>query len=127
MAQDVLYTVTTGGVVTTVDTIGYGFPVSDLAVMPQFRNANPVAVTSVNQPNGLRVFPNPAERALQLELSAATNSVTRWIITDLMGRTLLQGSIPAGMQQSELSLQSLAPGVYLLNVEGQAPIRFSKL
>ncbi|RYD51476.1 MAG: DUF4394 domain-containing protein [Sphingobacteriales bacterium] len=127
MAQDVLYTVTTAGVVTAVDTIGYGFPVSDLAVMPQFRNANPVAVTTVAQATGMRVFPNPADRTLQLELSEAATMATHWMISDLMGRAMLKGVLTAGNRQSDVSLQSLAPGVYLLNVEGQAPIRFSKL
>lgn len=126
IVQDVFYTVTTNGLATAVDTIGYGFPVSDIAVMPLFRNA-PMRVVSARITSGIQVFPNPTEAVLRITLPVTGSVRTSWTVTDLMGRNLLQGFIPAGENNAALEVRGLATGLYLINVEGQTPVRFHKL
>ena len=63
---------------------------------------------------GLRVFPNPTDRELTVELSA-TQGASSYRLLDATGRTVLAKAQPAG--RSQLDVSQLPAGMYVLRVE----------
>jgi hypothetical protein len=123
--MDMLYTLSATGTPTLVDTIGYGLSVTDIAVMPQFKNAG----VSVKGLNGIApaVYPNPAGNAIQAVLPSAVANATPYRVVDITGREVAVGSIAASAKKVGISLAGIPGGVYVLWVDGYAPVRFSKL
>ena len=60
-----------------------------------------------------RVYPNPATD--ELVVTAENSIATRYAVTDMGGRTLLQGSL---QQQGSIAVGTLPPGTYLLRLDG---------
>jgi len=77
-----------------------------------------LAVESVNAaPAKTMSWPNPCKDVLHLKEKAAVT------LTDLSGKTVLQQATPA----NDINVRSLAPGVYLLHVNGSsAGIKITK-
>ena len=63
---------------------------------------------------GTVVAPNPTGGALMVQLPRAMDQGTTLEITDLLGKTVVQRSLAAGLQHTTLDLGSLAEGTYLL-------------
>jgi hypothetical protein len=74
------------------------------------------------------VFPNPASRAVQVQLPAALSrqSVTATLV-DALGRTVLQQQLPASTAVHTLSLGHAATGVYSLRLQTEAGVVVKKL
>ncbi len=129
-ALDILYTLNpTTGAVTLVDTIGFGLAISDIAVRPAFKNITipVVGVKGVVANMQLVVYPNPAGNIVSVKLPAALTDAATYGITDITGRVMMEGTMGAGTKERELTMNGLPGGIYLLRVEGFAPVRFSKL
>lgn len=77
------------------------------------------AATLLDRPD-LHVYPNPAQGAtVQVEITAPG----RWEVWDEQGRLMSVGQWnSAGLHQLDLARWS--PGMYVLRVEGHAPVRF---
>ena len=75
--------------------------------------------------NAFVVYPNPAKGILFVETRCATSlpEKTQYRITNIMGQTLLQGSINAEIQQ--INIASLPAGLYFLSV-GNTTQKFVK-
>jgi hypothetical protein len=123
--MDMLYTISASGTPTLVDTIGYGMTITDIAVMPQFKNAG-VGVKGLTAESPA-VYPNPAADAIQAILPSATSKATPYRVVDITGREVAAGSIAASAKSVGISLTRISGGVYILQVDGYAPVRFSKL
>jgi hypothetical protein len=123
--MDMLYTISATGTPTLVDTIGYGMAVTDIAVMPQFKNVG-VSVKGMNAV-APAVYPNPAGNTIQAMLPSAMTKATGYKVVDITGREVAGGSIAASARKAEISLISIPAGVYILHMDGYAPVRFSKL
>lgn len=69
--------------------------------------------------NGYAVYPNPANSVLFVETchGASLQGNAEYRITNLMGQTLLQGSIDSENQQIDINM--LPAGMYFLTVEGE--------
>jgi hypothetical protein len=70
--------------------------------------------------NGFTVYPNPANNILFVrpsQFDSPTTGQTEYHITNLMGQTLLQGSINTENQQIDIS--TLPAGMYFINVGEQ--------
>ncbi len=129
-AVDLLYTLnpTTGGV-TLVDTIGYGLSITDIAVMPQFRNIQipGVGIKGINPEFQPAVYPNPATETVSVRLpDGVPVGAGNFSVTDITGRMMMQGKMVAGAKEAQISLKAMPQGIYLLHVQGYAPVRFSK-
>ena len=61
-----------------------------------------------------KIFPNPADDELTIANPAAAGVTAGYAIVDVLGKTLLAGSLQPGNQQVDLS--SLAPGNYILQL-----------
>ncbi len=125
---DLLYRINATGIPTVVDTIGYGLTITDIAVMPQFKNVltGGVGVKGINSTQPV-VYPNPASTAIRMALPASLTEASTYSIVDMTGRVMLQGAMAAGASTIDISLRGMADGIYILRVEGYAPVRFSKL
>lgn len=69
---------------------------------------------------GVKVYPNPANDLLKIELSSSLNGANL-TLTDLSGRVLHQQTIGNGLVH-ELTLTGLAKGVYLMQITNQHEI-----
>ena len=68
--------------------------------------------------NSFVVYPNPANNVLFVESRRATSLQTQsYRITNLMGQTLLQGSITAENQQ--INIENLPAGMYFISMDNQ--------
>ena len=69
---------------------------------------------------GLTVYPNPASNTLFVRLpqcDSPTTEQTKYRIINLMGQTILQGSISTENQQIDIA--SLPAGMYFISVDGE--------
>lgn len=82
--------------------------------------------------DGISLFPNPASSTLQVSVASVSNAQVAIRITDATGKTVLEKTAnqPAGTQLHSLSVESLARGLYvvqvLLNNKRLEPIPFVK-
>lgn len=124
--NDDFYTVTTAGVKTLVGRIGFGIPVTDIAVRIDFINA-PVSVRDVNGNKvKLSVYPNPVGDQLFVSGFNPGKKVSATVV-DLYGRRLFTTNLT---DKNAIPVAALAPGVYFahLNVDGEVylPAKFVK-
>ena len=80
-----------------------------------FSNDTPVSARNLAEELALTVFPNPAGDFLSVRFPGAAAGAVLVEVYDLTGRQLLSGRSAAG-QRLELSVSSLVPGFYFLNV-----------
>lgn len=67
---------------------------------------------------GLKVYPNPTNNYIFIEATGSGNSENYFYISDMTGKLVIQGK--QGVHGQHVSLQSLSPGIYLLNVKSDA-------
>ena len=77
-------------------------------------------LTSVSESRPLGVYPNPADNAVNF-VAVQDGSYT---VSDIMGRQLLSGHVAAG--QATIDVSRLLPGIYVMRMDGQEPVRFVK-
>ncbi len=64
---------------------------------------------------GQQLYPNPAQDRLGIEFSYETEAATVIWVTDLKGRRVMtQGFPPARFGRSELAIDQLSPGIYVI-------------
>lgn len=81
-----------------------------------------VQVAEIESPDGVKVFPNPAEGSATVTLSGLGRSVESVMLTDATGRSVWQGE--PGLSIQQLTLPA-SPGVYMLTY-GSAGSRSTK-
>jgi len=113
--QDNLYTINaTTGAVSAPLRIGYGIPVSDIAVVLRYSGPT-VSVPQVAGNLPLMLFPNPANKSITVNIGANKGAISRLMIIDIYGRTVKDIN-PAGKQQVIADIADLAPGNYFIRV-----------
>lgn len=127
--MDVLYRIAPAtGTLTAVDTIAYGVAISDIAVMPMYRNASNSVAGGGTLGTAPVVYPNPTAQAMNIVLPNTATSAT-FTLNDLSGRTVQSGALTNN--SNRISIENLTPGIYILQLqsEGQkyAPVRVSKM
>lgn len=77
----------------------------------------------------LRIFPNPVSRQLNVQIKGGESGPVQMRLLTLDGRALLQRQLSAGLtlQSTVLDMSTLAPGVYLLNVQTAKENRVEKI
>ena len=74
------------------------------------------------------VFPNPATKAVTVELPAAVSrQAVAAVLVDALGRQAMQQVLPAGVATHTLQLTGLASGVYALRLQTAAGMVVKKL
>ena len=88
---------------------------------------NSTAVATVTAPQPIKIYPNPATSILHIELPGTGNATTSQIaIYDVAGRLLLDKTMDAATLKAGLPLTGIAPGTYLLTINGTRQL-FEKL
>lgn len=68
-----------------------------------------------NQQN-VKVYPNPVESFLAVEVPANTFTKTKYVITDIKGSTIATGTIDLSNEKAIITTQELSNGVYQLTL-----------
>jgi hypothetical protein len=91
-------------------------PVSRLGVM----EGSPcdTLTTAVSEPQSpaqqlARVFPNPANGQVSLELDAQSLEPVQWVLNDALGRQVRVLHMAAGQLSAQMDIQGLPPGFYV--------------
>jgi uncharacterized delta-60 repeat protein len=86
------------------------------------------SVATGNGQDAVRVYPNPASSQVVVEIPTMNARTVELVLKDAMGRTVLHRSISGQQGQVVLAVESLARGLYLLEVVGDgARVHSSKL
>jgi N-acetylneuraminic acid mutarotase len=79
----------------------------------------------------LQLYPNPASEQLFLRFTSGSKGITAYQIFDMRGAKLISGQVAVGpgQQTCPLDIRSLAPGQYMLRLQGEESgvIKFTKL
>ncbi|MFD2720486.1 Ig-like domain-containing protein [Hymenobacter monticola] len=124
----------TGAVVDLRAQPRYQFTVSNAAALITgrfelvFSPQAPLATASAALTAQVVVYPNPASKAVFVELPTALGrkAVTAALL-DAVGRTVVQRVLPAGLATHTLPLTGLATGVYSLRLQTEAGVVVKKL
>ncbi|MCC6459791.1 MAG: T9SS type A sorting domain-containing protein [Saprospiraceae bacterium] len=76
--------------------------------------------------HSLRLFPNPTDGEITLELGEALPEPALAVVTDLLGRRLQQTPLAANQVRQTLSLRDYPAGVYLVQVLGKNSVWHSQ-
>ncbi|WP_417611625.1 PKD domain-containing protein [Owenweeksia hongkongensis] len=79
-------------------------------------NMMPFSIGELSLLESIKVFPNPADDFLQIELPAEIKSGTIISLYDLNGKLLIERGVTENKEQVTLDLSSLAKGLYLLDL-----------
>ncbi|RYF95895.1 MAG: T9SS type A sorting domain-containing protein [Chitinophagaceae bacterium] len=67
-----------------------------------------------------KIYPNPADRQLTLEMGSSATEKINWKVISMSGANILSGQrvIGSGTTVLQLDVSKLSKGVYLLSIEG---------
>lgn len=69
-----------------------------------------------------RIFPNPANISLQVEMSTNNSKLAEYSIVDQKGRKMIQGKQPFNSNNFTIDIQDLSKGIYYLEIDNQTLI-----
>ncbi|TVQ08204.1 MAG: T9SS C-terminal target domain-containing protein [Bacteroidetes bacterium] len=98
-------------VLSVYDTFAFSMPAHNMDITAVFEHPSHMAE---NHPTAVRVFPNPARDQLSVEADFAMESLE---LTDESGKVILNRTI-LNSRSYQIPLHSVAPGFYLLRIQG---------
>ena len=101
---------------------GYNVRYKTAPYIYAYRQASPV---STNLTTGWQVYPNPTNNYLTIDNPAGASALASFTITDVLGQTVLNGSLAPGSNGIYLSL--LKPGLYSLQTHRDDGAGYSAL
>ncbi len=106
---------------------GFEYPFTTVAGDNQDRfkvHFNLIDNSGVNSQNAalFQIFPNPAEDNIQITFSDAKSAYTIQLY-DVNGKRLSAREIPSGTQTVNFSLETFAPGMYMMDVISEEGVR----
>jgi PKD repeat protein len=110
--------------ITVINKVGAAFTIQ---VVPGILTASPSAEAIFSD---LRLFPNPANEKVELEIQLQRAAIVHCEILDLSGRRIAVQSIgfqPSGLQRLTFDVQDIAAGLYLMRVNAGATSTIQKL
>lgn len=81
---------------------------------------------SESKTESFNLYPNPTTGLVQLETGAIGSGKTEVMVSDMLGRVVLEKTIQSG-KPAELDLSGNAPGLYLVQLKTEGKIRNQKL
>ncbi len=85
------------------------------------------AMRLTNNSLGVHVYPNPVSDLLYINIRTVGKPVP-FTLTDILGKTVVSGEIPAGQNQIQIPVNTLTKGTYFLSVqEDKQPTHIEKL
>ena len=92
----------------------------------------PILSSSDNLLHGIKVYPNPAKEAINIEFMLESDADVSITMLNMLGQKMKEtetASLAKGMQKQQMSLQGLTPGVYFVGIKtpaGYSQFRFIK-
>lgn len=117
--NDVLYTVSTTGTVMMADTIGLGVQLYDIAAQLNYTGST-TNIKELGNQGSFKLYPNPANDVLHIELSNAPTQNTVLSISDIFGKKLQTIELAANVSTATIDVAGFSAGLYLINIEGDA-------
>jgi hypothetical protein len=77
--------------------------------------------------DGVSLYPNPVENMVNLKFIRPLDAAGQYELTDGGGKTLIQGSIPAGVHSLSLRTSQLAAGIYFFRLTSGGKLFSRKL
>lgn len=108
---------------------GFGFKPLNLVAELLGNHKVVVPVHSIPGPDpGFKIFPTPARDKIVVEFNQPLKKNTTLRITDLQGRSISLNTIPLNTVKSRYiySIQTLAPGLYTIYLDGHGSRKFIK-
>jgi len=100
-----------------IDDIGiWSRALTQVEITKLFNSSTTSAIEAINKID-FKVYPNPASTIINLETNTPFINAD-YILTDLLGKTILSGKILNG--NTTIEIENLSKGIYLLNVGGDA-------
>ncbi|RQO30102.1 hypothetical protein DBR32_10980 [Taibaiella sp. KBW10] len=126
--NDKLYTIGTNGTAVLINDIGYGIPVSDIAVQLTFTNSAPTGIWELAKQSLFSIYPNPVADNLNISLYKIADKHTTLVVTDVTGKVIKTYPVAKGSTGLCLNLSDLNSGLYLINLSDQnaQAVRFFK-
>ena len=80
-----------------------------------------ISVSLQANKNYVKLYPNPVDNQLNLEIGSTYNSRVAWRVTSMSGASVIQGErlIAAGVNIWSIDVSKLAKGVYLFKMQGE--------
>ena len=91
----------------------YRLRLVDISVRHKYSDIKIVNIEE-NKPHRLSVFPNPATNSISLELNVKENEELKFEIYDATGNTVLSKTCVMKQQKTELNIESLKTGLYVI-------------
>lgn len=118
--NDSLYAISATGLITTRNRIGYGIPVTDIAVPVLFTNS-PVGIAGIGAGGEFLLYPNPAGDLVSLDLGRLSGTDAQVTLYAMSGQELAVYH-SGGKKSMNISLASFPPGHYLLQISAHGSI-----
>lgn len=96
----------------TVNDAGNGIYIDNVKVYDG--NTPPVSI-SENEKTEVKLYPNPAEKVLNIEIEKADFSILKYEVYDISGKQLLNGELNNSKQK--ISISNLSKGIYLFYIK----------
>lgn len=78
--------------------------------------SRPVAITEKEEAVEVKVFPNPVENMLKIQFLQTATENRKFLLTDLMGNTVLEKTISGKLFTAEIFVGHLTSGMYQLRI-----------
>ncbi len=126
---DSLYQVnTSNGMLMPISKVGLGINVSDIAIMPSLQTST--RNLSGNNVENLRVYPNPVQNQLFIDISSLNNQQGTIRILDVRGAVLNNIQLNSSSESSniyELNVSNLSKGLYIIELSNGDSKSISKI
>jgi hypothetical protein len=79
-----------------------------------YYESNLVNLPEVSETGNLMIFPNPTEGLFTIRSKTFSGSDVKLSLTDLSGRMIFSGEMPASGDKISMDLRYLSPGIYIM-------------
>ncbi len=109
-----------GNINANIDDVGIWSRVLTPTEISQLYSAT-LSTHEIEATSGITISPNPATDFIQL--NSQLKSAKKYKITDVNGRTILQGDIP---NEKKINVSQLSKGMYFIEIDGVKNLKFLK-
>lgn len=124
--NDVLYVVSSAGMLSMSDTIGLGVQLYDIAAQLTFTGSS-TSIDEKDAQNSFELYPNPVQDQLQVKWLQPFEQSATLMIMDYSGRVIKSIVVPENSSAVNINVTELSAGVYFINSPDQSTaVRFVK-
>ncbi|MCX6350345.1 MAG: T9SS type A sorting domain-containing protein [Bacteroidetes bacterium] len=88
------------------------------------KKSNTTGISETKEENGLKLFPNPVNTELNIEISEAVKN-GKVTISDITGKVMKEETMEDGVKQLKVSTKDLISGMYILSIQSEDKVYHS--